>query len=288
MNVRVITDSACDMLAETREAGAVEVLPLYVLQGEKTFRDGIDITPQTLYTNMRRGIIYKTAQVTYNDFLTCFTKYAEAGEPFICLPFSSGLSGTYQAATLALKDLKEKYPDAPMAVIDTKAVTGGLGLIVEKVAAEAAQGASLDRLVTLAEFYSAHIRHVFTVMDLEYLYRGGRLNKGTALIGNMLKLKPLLDVDEKGELRQLEIIRGEKKLIKHMIEYIEKNSDRLAEQTIAITHADNVELMKHFVETAGRRWHTDRFNIMPLAPIIGTHSGPGILAVFFFDALFED
>lgn len=283
MSIKILTDSACDMPAEELEKYDVELMPLYVIEGEKTYLDGIEITPEVLYSKMRRGVHYKTSQIPYADFVKRFTALAEASVPFMYLSFSSGLSGTYQAAMLAKRDVLEKYPDANIEVLDTKAVTGGLGLIVREVAEAAQNGASMEELVKLSCYYAAHIRHVFTVTDLEYLYRGGRLNKGTAIVGNMLKISPLLDVDENGELRQVDKARGEKKLLKKMVEYIEEKGDKLCEQTIYITHADNMPLAESFVKIASKHFKTDNFKIMPLAPIIGTHSGPGTLAVFFFD-----
>ena len=149
-----------------------ELMPLYVIEGEKTYLVGIEITPGMLYSKMRRGVHYKTSQIPYADFVKRFTELAEASMPFMYLSFSSGLSGTYQAAMLAKRDVLEKYPDADIEVLDTKAVTGGLGLIVREVAEAAQNGASMEELVKLSGYYAAHIRHVFTVTDLEYLYRG--------------------------------------------------------------------------------------------------------------------
>ena len=285
MNVKIISDSACEMLPEDLERCGIDILPLYVIEGDKTYRDGIDITPEVLYANMRQGVHYKTSQVPYADFVEKFTAMAEAGQPALCLCFSSGLSGTYQAAVLARRDVLEKYPDAKLEVLDTKAVTGGLGLIAEKVATAALEGKSLEELVDLANFYIAHIHHVFTVTDLEYLYRGGRLNKGTALVGNMLKIKPLLDVDENGELRQIDKARGEKKLLKKMLDYIDARGVDMDKQTIGVTHADNLPLAEEFIKMASKHFNTTNFKLTTLVPIIGTHAGPGTLAVFFFDAL---
>ena len=285
MNVKIISDSACEMLQEDIERLGIEIMPLYVSEGDKTYRDGIDITSDVLYANMRQGVQYKTSQIPYADFFNKFTEMAKAGQPVLCLSFSSGLSGTYQAAMLAKRDVLDEYPDAEIEVLDTKAVTAGLGLIAEKIAQAAQEGIPMNELVKLAEFYISHIRHVFTVTDLEYLYRGGRLNKGTAVVGNMLKIKPLLDVDEKGELRQIDKARGEKKLLKKMIEYLEVHGTAMDQQTIAVTHADNPELAEEFIQMAGKHFNTTNFKLTTLVPVIGTHSGPGTLAVFFFDAL---
>lgn len=283
MNIKIITDSACDILETDRREYNIEKMPVYVTEDEKTYRDGIDITPELVYANMRKGVRYKTSQIPYGDFLMRFEELILEEQTFIYLAFSSGLSGTYQAAALAERDLKEKYPDAVFKVIDTKAVSYGLGHMVYAVAKAANRGDTMDELMKRIDYYIKHIKHVFTVTDLQYLYRGGRLNKGTAIIGNMLHINPLLEVDKAGELHQIDKIRGEKKLLKKMVDYLEEHGDRMDVQTIGISHADNPDLVAGFVKHASKRFNTDNFKIVTIGATIGTHSGPGTLAVFFFD-----
>ena len=123
--IHIITDSACDLPLERLRSYDVEVLPLYVTQGEIIFRDGIDILPETIYRQMAEGVIYKTSQIPYMDYFQCFERHAQEKQPALYLCFSSGLSGTFQTAQLACHDVCERYPDADIRVIDTKAVTGG-------------------------------------------------------------------------------------------------------------------------------------------------------------------
>lgn len=283
MTIKIITDSACDILKEDRDRYDIEIMPVYVTEGEKNYRDGIDITSEVVFENMRKGIVYKTAQISYNDFYKRFEELIGEKQAFIYLAFSSGLSGTFQAAALAERDLKATYPDAVFKVFDTKAVCYGLGLLVYQVAIAAANGETMEELSKRIEYGIQHIRHVFTVADLQYLYRGGRLNKGTAIIGNMLKIKPLLVVNETGELKQIDKIRGDKKLLKAMVDHLEENGSDWEYQTIAISHADNPKLMEAFVKMAEKRLKTDRFKIAILGATVGTHTGPGTLAVFFFN-----
>ena len=285
MNVKIITDSACDILKIDEQEYNIEILPVYVVENETTYRDGIDISSERVCENMRKGVRYKTSQIPYGDFYKRFEELILENQAFIYLAFSSGLSGTYQAAALAERDLKEKYPDSEFKVIDTKAVCYGLGHIVYGAARAAAEGANMDELQERIHYYINHVKHVFTVTDLQYLYRGGRLNKGTAIIGNMLNINPLLEVNAAGELQQIDKVRGERKLVKKMVDYLEENGSTWAKQTIGISHADNPELVELFVKIAGKRFNTDRFKIVPLGPTVLTHSGPGTLAVFFFDEL---
>jgi DegV family protein with EDD domain len=226
---------------------------------------------------------YKTSQIPYGDFYQRFEALILENQPFIYLAFSSGLSGTFQAAALAERDLKEKYPHAQFEVVDTKAVCYGLGHMVYGTAKAAAAGDPMEVLMKRIKYYTEHVKHVFTVTDLQYLYRGGRLNKGTAIIGNMLNINPLLEVNKAGELHQIDKVRGEKKLVKKMVDYLEEYGDKMGEQPIGISHGDNPELVAMFVKMAGKRFNTDKFKIVPLGPTVLTHSGPGTMAVFFMD-----
>ncbi|KAF5080049.1 DegV domain-containing protein [anaerobic digester metagenome] len=283
MNIKIITDSACDILKSDQQKFDIEIMPVYVVEDEINYRDGIDISPEVVCDKMRKGVRFKTSQIPYGDFYKRFEELIVEKQPFIYLAFSSGLSGTYQAAALAERDLKEKYPEAAFNVVDTRAVCYGLGHIVYGAAQAAAEGFSMDELMLRINYYIDHVKHVFTVTDLQYLYRGGRLNKGTAIIGNMLNINPLLEVSKAGELQQIDKVRGEKKLIKKMVDYLEENGDQMDRQTIGISHADNPELVDLFVKMAGKRFNTERFKIVPLGSTVLTHSGPGTLAVFFFD-----
>ena len=283
MTIKIITDSACDILDTDQQKLDIEIMPVYVVENETTYRDGIEISSEVVCDNMRKGVLYKTSQIPYGDFYKRFEELISENQPFIYLSFSSGLSGTYQAAALAERDLKERYPEAIFKVVDTKAVCYGLGHIVYGAAQAAAKGCSMDELMKWINYYIDHVKHVFTVTDLQYLYRGGRLNKGTAIIGNMLNINPLLEVSQSGELQQIDKVRGEKKLIKKMVDYLETNGAQINQQTIGISHADNLELVELFVKMAGKRFGTDRFKVVPLGSTVLTHSGPGTLAVFFFD-----
>lgn len=283
MTIKIITDSACDILETDQQELNIEIMPVYVVEDQKTYRDGIDISSEVVCQNMRQGVRYKTSQIPYGDFYKRFEELILEKQPFIYLAFSSGLSGTYQAAALAERDLKEKYPSAIFEVVDTRAVCYGLGHIVYGAARAAVAGDDIEALMKRINYYIDHVKHVFTVTDLQYLYRGGRLNRGTAIIGNMLNINPLLEVNKSGELQQLDKVRGEKKLVKKMVDYLEQSGSHFDKQTIGISHADNPELVELFVKMAGKRLNAERFKIVSLGPTVLTHSGPGTLAVFFFD-----
>lgn len=283
MKVQIITDSACDMPEEKQKKYHIQILPLYVTQDETLYRDGIDIHPDEIYRKMAEGVVFKTSQIPYTDYFECFEAYAKKGQPVLYLSFSSGLSGTFQTARLAQRDVMEKYPGAQIGVTDTKAVLAGLGMIVEIVGRAAAMGADMESLIALSECCSKHIHHIFTVADLEYLYRGGRLNKGTALIGNALKIRPFLIVDPNGELKQIGKARGEKRLLKMMIAYMGENGYDMTKQPICVEHAADLDVAEEFIKMFKKAYDNTDITLMTVAPVIGTHLGPGSLTAYFFD-----
>lgn len=281
--VKIITDSACDLPADRLEKYDVEVLPLLVSQGETFYRDGIDIHPDKIYKDMANGVVYKTAQIPYVDYENCFTKYAKAGRQALYLCFSSGLSSTYQTAVLAAKAVKEKYPDSDVRVIDTKAVTGGLGMIADVVAPKAQEGLSMDDLIKLTKRCTAHIHHIFTVTNLEYVCRGGRISRASAFLGNVLKIHPFMIVDREGKLEITEKCRGEKKLLQRFISYIGEHTYDPAHQRIYFVDAVQQPLVDKLQAMITEKFGNTNFEQKTLAPVIGTHLGPGSMTVFFYD-----
>src|SRR5690554_6720683 len=177
------------------------------------FLDGVTIDPLVLFENMRKGAIYKTAQVSIHTFKELFLEYAKKGEQCIYIAFSSGLSGTYQAAIMAQSDVLEEYPEFDVTIIDTKAASFGCGLIVYYANRMIQAGKSKEEVVQAIHFFSEHMEHVFTVDNLEYLYRGGRVSRTAAFVGGLLNIKPILDVED-GKLIPIEKIRGRKKVLK--------------------------------------------------------------------------
>lgn len=283
MRIHIITDSACDLPRERLEALQVQVLPLYVTQGENIYRDGIDIQPEEIYENMKKGVVYKTSQIPYQDYYDCFKTYAEAGQDALLLSFSSGLSGTYQTACLARNEIIEEYPDVDIRVVDTKAVTGGLGMVVDVVAEQAQKGMSMDDLIQLTNRCHEHIHHIFTVTNLEYVCRGGRLSRPSAFIGNALKIHPFMIVNSEGKLEITDKCRGEKRLVKKFVQYIADHSYDIAHQPIYFVDAYQDRLVQAIQNQLTEQYGNTNFSRKILAPVIGTHIGPGSMTVFFYD-----
>lgn len=285
MGVRIITDSASDLSAELTKKFGIDVLPLSVLLGEVEYKDGETIEPKELYDNMRAGKVYKTSQVAPHTFKEKFEEYAKNNESCIYIGFSSELSGTYQSSTIAKEEILEEYPDFDVTLIDTKCASGGFGLVVLKAAQMAMEGASKDDIVKATEFYAQHMEHIFTVDDLEYLFRGGRVSRTAAVIGSLLNIKPILHVD-KGRLVPLEKVRGRNKVLKRMMDIIEERGVSLSEQTISITHGDDLDIALKAKEMMEERFGCKDFIIRDVGCAVGAHSGPGTLAIFFLNKIY--
>lgn len=284
MNVKILSDSACDLPQEYIEKYDIDILPLMVIKDGKEYLDKIDISPEEVYEGMRNGEKYQTSQVATQSFQDQFEEYAKKGQEVIYLAFSSGLSGTYQGALLARDSVLEKYPDFNIEIIDTKAASGGFGSIVLEIAKLAKEGKKKDELIEAAERLINNIRHIFTVDNIEYLFRGGRVTRTQAFIGGLLNIKPLLHVDSNGQLVPLEKVRGKNKLLRRMVELIEeeaKDAD-LKKQRIIITHGDDLDTALKMKELIREKLGVEEFIINIVGATIGAHSGPGTLAVFFY------
>jgi DegV family protein with EDD domain len=258
------------------------MIPLTVHLDDKEYRDAIDVDPKTVYDAMKNGAMTKTSQVSMQTFKTIFTSYAEEKQPFVYLAFSSELSGTYQTAKMMEQEVKEEYPDADFQVIDTKCASIGYGLVVLHAAEMAKSGASLEEIAASGANHAKNMEHVFTVDDLEYLKRGGRVSKTQAFVGSLLKIKPLLHVED-GKLIPLEKIRGSKKVLSRMVELMEERGTDFKNQTIGISHADDLPRAEQLAEMIREKFGADDILIEMVGSVIGAHVGPGTLSLFFLN-----
>ncbi|MDC3417229.1 DegV family protein [Aquibacillus salsiterrae] len=282
MNVKIITDSACDLSKEHYEKYDIEMAPLTVQLDDQIYEDAKTISATTVYQAMRDGKAPKTSQVAPHTFKEIFEKYAQQKQPCVYLGFSSGLSGTYQSAKMAEQEVKEEYPDFELECLDTKCASLGFGLVVIRAAQLAGEGASVKGIVEVCSYHASHMEHIFTVDDLEYLYRGGRVSKTAAFVGTLLKIKPLLHV-ENGKLIPLEKIRGSKKVLKRMIEIMEEHGKDLTSQPIGISHCDDLDTANQLADMIKQHFHTENVVIELVGSAVGAHAGPGTIALFFLN-----
>jgi DegV family protein with EDD domain len=282
MGIKILADSACDLTTNYYNEFDIEMVPLTVHLNDKNYEDGKTIHPKTVYDAMREGKTPKTSQVTPNTFQSIFTSYAKANQPLLYFSFSSQLSGTYQTAKMMEQEVKETYPEAPIHVIDTKCASLGYGLVVLHAAKLAKQGKSVNAIIESTKTCAKNMEHIFTVDNLEYLYRGGRVSRTAAFVGTLLKIKPILHVED-GKLIPLEKIRGSKKLFHRMLEIMEERGENISSQTIAISHGDDVERAEQLAAMIKEKFNVKEIIIEMVGSAIGAHSGPGTIALFFLN-----
>ncbi|WP_077325058.1 DegV family protein [Virgibacillus siamensis] len=283
MSTKILADSACDLSERYYKAFDIEMVPLTVHLDGKDYKDVEEIDPKTVYDAMREGKGTKTSQVSPQTFKTIFTSYAKANQPLIYFAFSSELSGTCQTAQMMAQEVKEEYPEAALHVIDTKCASIGYGLVILKAAELAKNGVGIDEIIETAAYHANHMEHIFTVDDLEYLRRGGRVSRASAFVGSLLKIKPVLHVDE-GKLVPLENVRGSKKLLNRMLEIMEERGTDFKNQTIGISHGDDLERAEKLASMIKEKFDVNDVLIEWVGAVIGAHSGPGTLAIFFLNS----
>jgi DegV family protein with EDD domain len=275
--VRILCDSCSDLTEAIATEAGVTVLPLI------TLLDGVEcgsIESSEVYANMRAGKVYTTAQYPLQGFLNVFEELAKNGEAVLYLAMSSKLSGSYSTSLTAAKQVKEKYPDAVIVSFDTLCASLGMGLFTYKIAELANEGADMETLLERCEYYREHVDHVFTVDDLVYLARGGRISKASAFFANSLDIRPILTVID-GELIPSKKVRGEKRALSAFLDYVRERADDIANQTVWISHAEAPEKAHILAEMLTAEFGVKNFVIEVIGPVIGAHAGPGTLAMFY-------
>ena len=280
----IMTDSCCDLTAQLAEELEVTVLPLSVLVGEKTFRnylDGREVGFHEFYDFIRNGAMPTTSAVSVGDFEDAMRSILAAGKDILYLGFSSGLSTTYQSAVIAADGLREEYPDAKVYVADSAAASLGQGLLVYLCAQQKKAGKSAEEVLAYAEDTKLKVCHWFTVDDLNHLKRGGRVSAATALVGTMLAIKPVLHVDNEGHLVSVSKARGRKASLMALVDQMEKTMIDSESQTVFISHGDCEADAKIVADEIKKRFGVEVKLINYVGPVIGAHTGPGVIALFF-------
>ncbi|TRZ35809.1 DegV family protein [Niallia circulans] len=280
MTYKILADSACDLPLSYYDDNDVILFPLKVNLENKEYEDLKTINPSSVYEAIRRGEVPKTSQVSPSLFKDVFTEMAHNGETGIYVAFSSQLSGTYQTAQMIYEQVQEEYPEFQLSIIDSKCASLGAGLAVQECVKQRQLGADIKEAEKQARFVCEHMEHLFTVEDLEYLAKGGRVSKASAFVGGLLQIKPLLHVED-GKLVPLEKIRGKKKLLRRMLDVMEERGVSLNTQTIAISHADDLATATELKEAIMERFHPIDVYISSIGAAVGSHTGAGTIALFF-------
>lgn len=281
----IMTDSCCDLSAAMAEELGVEVLPLRLDMKGREYRnylDGREIGFQQFYDQVRAGEMPVTSAVNVGEFDAAMRPVLESGKDILCVCFSSALSTTYQSAVIAAQELA--VPGRRVLVVDSLCASMGQGLLVWLCAQERRKGRTIDEVRSFAEETKGRLCHWFTVDDLNHLKRGGRVSAAAAMFGTMLSIKPVLHVDDEGRLIPMEKCRGRRASLLALVDHMERTAVNPAEQTVFISHGDCLEDAEFVAEEIRRRFGTGDIHINYVGPVIGSHTGAGVVALFFMGA----
>ncbi len=279
---KITTDSACDIPAAMLKEWDVAYKPLTLkFEGEEEIIPDDAIDHKSFYDRMRAGAIAKTQAANTEAFVELFTPILEAGNDILHLGFSSGLSTTYNAARLAGEQLEKAYPDRKITVIDTRIASAGFGLVVYQVKCKRDEGASYEEICAYAAEVAPRTCAWFTVDDLVYLKRGGRISATAAFVGNALGIKPVLHMDDPGHLINMFKVRGRKTSVASLADQYGKLALDPQNGTVFISHGDCMKDVEELTRLLAERYGAKVSLVTYVGPVIGAHSGPGTLALFF-------
>ena len=280
----ILTDSSADLTAELAAELGVEVIPLSFTMEDKTYfnyPDNRDIDPADFYARLRGGAMATTAAVNVADYTEAMEPILKEGKDVLVLAFSSGLSATCHSAQIAAGELMEQYPDRKVYVVDTLCASLGQGLLVWYAANLKKQGKTMEEVRDWTEEHKLNLCHWFTVDDLHFLKRGGRISAATAVLGTMLSIKPVMHVDNEGHLIKVGTARGRNASLKALVDHMEQTVLDLKGQSIFISHGDCLADAQKVADDIRARFGVEDIVINYVGPVIGAHSGPGTIALFF-------
>lgn len=278
----IVTDSTIDMpesFAESYKDFRVVNLT-YIIDGQSYVPDGTDAHTRSVYDKMREGKMITTSQVNSETWKEAFEDILQQGHDILCIAFSSGLSGTYQAATVAAEELREKYPERKLEVIDSLAASAGEGLLVYYTLKNREKGMSLAENTAWIRANVNNVVHWFTVNDLIHLMRGGRVSAVSAYVGTLVKIKPVMHVNEEGKLIPREKVMGRRKSLRALVDKIKEKIVDPEGQLVTISHGDCEDEARWVGEQIKAELPMVDVQISYVGPVIGAHTGPGVVAVF--------
>lgn len=281
---KIVTDSCIDLPLKLVEELDIEVVPLLLTvngQNYRNFPDERDIKSHDFYDLLRKGAVPTTASVNPSEQEMAMDKWLEKGYDILCISFSSALSGTYQSAVIAGKILRERYPQRKIVILDSLCASMGQGLLVTYAAHLQKEGKTLSEVAEWVENHRQTVCHLFTVGDLFFLKRGGRLSAGKAILGTIMQMKPLLHVSTEGKLVPTGTARGRRQAISRMVDRMMDTIVDPDGQIIYISHGDCLEEAEEMRDKIEEKMKVKTLLINPVGPVIGSHSGVGTLALFY-------
>ena len=278
--MRIFTDSGSDLPKDFFEKEDVHLFPLRVLIKDTEYDDIIGITTDQVYAAIAEGELPKTSQVSLEVFLTTFEQLAKSGEEGIYIAFSSGLSGTCQTAIMAKNQLLESYPNLKLEIIDTKCASFGQGLVVKEAVKLRKFGIDFEEAVQSLTKMAQSMEHLFTVGDLNHLAKGGRVSKSSAVVGGLLNIKPILNMDD-GKLVPLEKMRGMKRAVNRMIEMMKERGGDFSNKIVGLSHSHDEELMFEVKAAIEEKLQPKAIEFTTIGAVIGAHVGRGTVGIYF-------
>lgn len=281
MSIKLLADSGCDLSRELAEKYNIVLLPLTAICNEIEYKDGIDITSKELNQRMREGDVFTTAQISIDAYYKAFLEEVKQGNQVIALVLSSGITSSINSAKLAKNMVLDEKPDAVIEIIDSKLASLGYGLLARRVAEYINNGMDFEDVILKANELIKSTLTLFTVDDLKYLHRGGRVSSAEKFVGGMLNIKPILLVDEEGRLIPIDKARGLKKVFKKFIdllkEKIDSNIDK--DQLVLIGHSDSLEAALDFKAMLENEMGFKNIYVDEIGGVISSHSGPGTIVI---------
>lgn len=280
----IVSDATFDLPIDMINESDIRVIPMGLIIDDVEYihyPDERNLSISDFYSKLKKGSVSHTSQITPTTFHEYFGEILKEGKDFIYIAFSSGLSGTYYTSQLVINELSEEYPDRKMFTIDSQCASIGEGLLVYLAAIQKKNGMPIEELRDWVEANKKKMRHWFTVKDLYYLKRGGRISSVEAFVGTTLKIRPVLSTDDVGKLIVKSKIRGSKAELDLLINKLETEGIDTKQQTVIIGHADNLEQAKQLEAIIRDKKLVKDTVIASIGPIIGTHTGPGMLALTF-------
>jgi DegV family protein with EDD domain len=274
--IKIVTDSTAYLSEETVRRYDIRVVPLYVHFGNEAFREGVDLSDEEFYARLKAAPeLPTTSQPSAGEFYEVFKEIVDAGHEILTLTISSKLSGTWNSAMAA----KEMLPEASISIVDSLSTSVGLELMVKAAIESIAAGHELQEVTSQIEEIKAKMRLLFVVDTLEYLAKGGRIGNARALLGTVLKVKPILSLQD-GAIEPMEQVRSKRKAVARMVELVEEElADSCSLAQVAVMNA----LVEGEADDLGKdletRWTCATPLVSSLGPVIGTHTGPGVLGV---------
>lgn len=284
----LFSDATVDLPGKIIDELDVEIIPMEVLLDDKSYQfepHEKELTSKDFYAALRAGKLSSTSQITPIVYDEVFRPYLEQGKDIFYLCFTSGMSGTYEASMLARTTLLEDFPERKIICVDSLCASVGEGMLLYHTAKQRKAGLSMEELEKWVEEHRLETAHWFTVEDLFHLNRGGRLSSVEAVVGTALKIKPILSVDKEGKLCVMAKVRGMRKGLEYLVGKLEEEAGHLPKQTVIIGNGDNMEQAKVLESILRERDLVEDVIITSIGPVIGTHTGPGMMALVFMRKL---